>query len=173
MRPRCAYTGIRSPVARLTTVTSTRAAAPAAPAQADARIAIAAMSAFFTFLSYEMGPPRGKRRRRGNGVKSLSRLDDLVELLALDVRVDLHPQGKVVGHLEGERRLLQAREQIGGAPGVEIDDPRLVGEILRVVSVLQDLVVALVLREIRSVGLRFQGCGHLQPLRGQRSELRG
>src|SRR5713101_8234584 len=33
---------------------------------------------------------------------SLSRPDDLVELLSGDVGVDLHPQGKVVGHLEGK-----------------------------------------------------------------------
>jgi hypothetical protein len=36
---------------------------------------------------------------------SLSRPDDLVQLHALDVGVDLHPQRKVIGHLEGKRGL--------------------------------------------------------------------
>src|SRR5882672_210543 len=122
---------MRSPVERLTTETSTSAPARAAPAQADAS-AMTAMSDFFTFLSFRVGPCRGKRRRRGNGVSSLPGLDDLVELLALDVGVDLHPQGVVVGHLESERGLLQAREEVRGAPGVEVEDPGLVGEVLRV-----------------------------------------
>src|SRR5215831_6943306 len=147
---------MRSPVARFTIARSTSAPARAAPAQADAEAMtamMAAMNAFFTFLSFEMGPRRGKRRRRGHGVSSLGRLDDLVELFALDVGVDLHPQRQVVGQLEGERVLAQVREQVSGAAGEEIQDPRLVGKALRVVRVLQDLVVALVLREIRPVGL--------------------
>src|SRR5215831_7030756 len=167
---------MRSPVARFTIARSTSAPARAAPAQADAEAMtamMAAMNAFFTFLPFEMGPRRGKRRRRGNGVSSLARLDDLVELLALDVGVDLHPQRQVVGQLEGERVLSHAREQVRGAPGEEVEDPALVGEALRVVRVLQDLVVALVLRKVRSVGLRFEGARHLQALRGQGGELGG
>src|SRR5215813_7214361 len=102
-----------SPVARSTTTRSTSAPARAAAAQAEAR-AMTAMSAFFTFLSFVNGTTPGKRRRRGNGVRSLAGLDDLVEHLALDVGVDLHPQRQVVGQLEGERVLAQAREQVGG-----------------------------------------------------------
>src|SRR3979409_688936 len=40
---------------------------------------------------------------RADAAGSLSRLDDLVQLHALDVGVDLHPQRKVIGHLEGHR----------------------------------------------------------------------
>src|SRR6267378_7660045 len=65
---------------------------------------------------------------RADAAESLSRPDDLVQLHALDVGVDLHPQRKVIGHLEGKRGLFQAREQVVQPPGIEIDDPRLVRE---------------------------------------------
>src|SRR6266850_8377412 len=42
---------------------------------------------------------------RADAAGSLSRPDDLVELLTLYVGVDLHPQRKVIGHLKGERDL--------------------------------------------------------------------
>src|SRR5258706_12031344 len=79
---------------------------------------------------------------------SLARPDDLVQLHSLDVGVDLHPQRKVIGHLESKRGLFHAREQVVQAPGIEIDDPRLVREILRIPGAVQDLVVALVLGHV-------------------------
>src|SRR2546427_3320847 len=89
-------------------------------------------------------------QERGYGQpRSLSRTDDLVELLTLYVGVDLHPQRKVIGHLKGERRLLQVREQLLRVPGVEIDHARLVREILRIAGVMQNLIVALVLGQVR------------------------
>src|SRR6267154_2484802 len=100
---------------------------------------------------------------RADAAGSLSRPDDLVELHALDVGIDLHPQGKVIGHLEGECRLLQVREQLSRAPGVEIDYARLVREVLRIPGVVQDLVVALVLGEVGAEGLALEGGGHLKP----------
>src|SRR5882672_1997305 len=103
----------------------------------------------------------------------LPRPDDLVELLALDLGIDLHPQREVVRQLERKRRLFQVGKQVLGAPGVEIEDSRLVREILRIVRIVQDLVVALVLREVGSVGLGLERRRHLQPLRGQRRELAG
>src|SRR5437879_512288 len=104
---------------------------------------------------------------------SLPRPDDLVELLTLYVGVDLHPQRKVIGHLEGERRLLHVREQLLRAPGVEIDHARLVREILRIAGVMQNLIVALVLGQVRAEGLALEGGGHLKPFPGQSRELLG
>src|SRR5215467_5140416 len=54
--------------------------------------------------------------------ESLSGLDDFVELLALDVGVDLHPQRQVVRQLMRERVLSQTGKQVLRASGEEIDD---------------------------------------------------
>src|SRR5258706_4439522 len=61
---------------------------------------------------------------RAEAAGSLSRPDDLVELLSGDVGADLHPQGQVVGHLERKRGLLHSRQQVLVAAGVEIEHPR-------------------------------------------------
>src|SRR2546425_5456858 len=113
-------------------------------------------------------------QERGYGQpRSLSRTDDLVELLTLYVGVDLHPQRKVIGHLKGERGLVHSREQLLQAPGVEIDHARLVREILRIAGVVQNLIVALVLGQVRAEGLALEGGGHLKPFPGQGRELFG
>src|SRR6267378_4819720 len=104
---------------------------------------------------------------------SRPRPDDLVELLTLYVGVDLHPQRKVIGHLKGERRLLQVREQLFRAPGVEIDHARLVREILRIAGVVQNLIVALVLGQVRAEGLALEGGRYLKSFPGQSRELLG
>src|SRR5258706_1325086 len=108
---------------------------------------------------------------RADGAGVFSRPDDLVQLHALDVGVDLHPQRKVIGHLEGKGGLFHAREQVVQAPGIEIDAPRLVRKILRIPGAVQDLIVALVLGEVRAEGLALEGGGHLKPFPGQGREL--
>src|SRR5258707_14819714 len=55
---------------------------------------------------------------RAEAAGSLSRPDDLVQLDALDVGVDLHPQRKMIGHREGKRACFHAREYAGQAPGI-------------------------------------------------------